>query len=104
MARTYGITKYLKFTEIAEIEYYLYIYQCYQVLCLTGKRTNRTAQRQGRYCCILFTHSLYTYSYSSACAGDINGRARQCSSESAARGKRKRQSKRPSPKKCKFHQ
>ena len=33
---------------------------------------------------------------SSACAGDLNERAKQCSSESAARGKRKRQSKRPS--------
>ena len=35
---------------------------------------------------------------SSAWAGDLNGRAKQCSSESAARGKRKGQSKRPSTK------
>ena len=40
----------------------------------------------------------YHYFYSSACAGDLNGRAKQCSSESAARGKRKRQSKRLSTK------
>ena len=41
--------------------------------------------------------SLFYY-LSSACAGDLNGRAKQCSSESAARGKRKRQSKCPSTK------
>ena len=35
---------------------------------------------------------------SSAWAGDLNGRAKQCFSESAARGKRKGQSKRPSTK------
>ena len=35
---------------------------------------------------------------SSACAGDLNERAKQCSSESAAREKRKRQSKRTSTK------
>ena len=39
-----------------------------------------------------------SFSGSSAWAGDLNGRAKQCSSESAARGKRKRQSKRPSTK------
>ena len=41
---------------------------------------------------------VYTKPYSSAWAGDLNGRAKQCSSESAARGKRKGQSKRPSTK------
>ena len=35
---------------------------------------------------------------SSVCAGDLNGRAKYCSSESAAKGKRKWQSKRPSTK------
>ena len=43
-------------------------------------------------------HLVIILLVSSACAGDLNGRAKQCSSESATRGKRKRQSKRPSTK------
>ena len=44
------------------------------------------------------SETLPISSISSAWAGDLNGRVKQCSSENATRGKRKGQSKRPSTK------